>query len=232
MAFFFIQYVYVRVRGQPFCRRWGLWVRAFVPHVFQQLAFGLMFEVQPGHLLRVSVLQLLRHFDLERTGTRTGFVISVGICRGNITQRYQLSFLKSDSQKFKFNISMKNKTNNLNAAKEQLFSTIASIGISFHWVPLENTDPVLCYDFPCYWFRGLRCDLNALINRSTSNRRTYTHILIQSTIVKFVMVGFRVRGEGIVLSSSDFQRGGCSQRVLGHLGEKSEERWGKKKMQK
>lgn len=56
---------------------------AFIPHVFQQVTFGLMFKVQSGHLLRVSVFELLRHFDLEgeeeEDRTSTGSVISQGI---------------------------------------------------------------------------------------------------------------------------------------------------------
>lgn len=40
------------------------WVGVFIPHVFQQVTFSLVFKVQSGHLLRVSVFELLRHFDL------------------------------------------------------------------------------------------------------------------------------------------------------------------------
>lgn len=39
----------------------------FVPHVFQQVTFGLVFKVQSCHLLCVCVFQLLCHFDLEET---------------------------------------------------------------------------------------------------------------------------------------------------------------------
>lgn len=38
----------------------------FIPHVFQQVTFSLVFKVQSGHLVCVCVLQLLRHFDLDR----------------------------------------------------------------------------------------------------------------------------------------------------------------------
>lgn len=36
----------------------------FIPHIFKQVTFSLMFKVQPCHLLCVSVFQLLCHFDL------------------------------------------------------------------------------------------------------------------------------------------------------------------------
>lgn len=42
-------------------------VEVFIPHVFQQVTFGLVFKVQSCHLLCVRVFQLLRHFDLEET---------------------------------------------------------------------------------------------------------------------------------------------------------------------
>lgn len=63
---------------------------ASVPHVFQQVAFGLMFKVQSGHLLRVSVFQLLRHFDLEgRKRTRQAQDRSFlrAAAGGDVTQR-------------------------------------------------------------------------------------------------------------------------------------------------
>lgn len=58
-----------------FCHRWkqdfvskGMWHRyVFIPHVFQQVTFSLMFKVQSCHLLHVCVFQLLCHFDLEET---------------------------------------------------------------------------------------------------------------------------------------------------------------------
>lgn len=40
-------------------------MHALIPHVFQQVTFGLVFKVQPGHLLSVCVFEFLRHFDLE-----------------------------------------------------------------------------------------------------------------------------------------------------------------------
>lgn len=39
----------------------------FIPHVFQQVTFGLVFKVQSCHLIRVCVFQLLCHFDLGET---------------------------------------------------------------------------------------------------------------------------------------------------------------------
>lgn len=67
---------------------------AFIPHVFQQVTFGLMFKVQSGHLLRVSVLQLLRHFDLEgkeEDRTSVGSVICARL-PGKHNATYQLGF--------------------------------------------------------------------------------------------------------------------------------------------
>lgn len=37
----------------------------FIPHVFQQVTFSLVFKVQSCHLLHVCVFQLLCHFYLE-----------------------------------------------------------------------------------------------------------------------------------------------------------------------
>lgn len=57
-------------------------VGVFIPHVFQQVTFSLVFKVQSGHLLRVSVFEFLRHFDLEGR-KKTGPVeicLSVNIC--------------------------------------------------------------------------------------------------------------------------------------------------------
>lgn len=39
----------------------------FIPHIFQQITFGLVLKVQPCHLLCVCVFQLLCHFDLGET---------------------------------------------------------------------------------------------------------------------------------------------------------------------
>lgn len=55
------------------------WVGVFIPHVFQQVTFSLVFKVQSGHLLHVSVFEFLCHFDLEER-KKTGPVEDLSFC--------------------------------------------------------------------------------------------------------------------------------------------------------
>lgn len=166
------------------------WVGAFVPHVFQQVTLGLVFKVQSGHLLHVSVFEFLRHFDLEGR-KKTGPVEDVSFCEHLLCTCAAMANYSTAATLLGIqNISDPNWShlNEIYPSKTKEMLTIweALMGLfnSSEWL---EKDSILC-------FRGLCWDFHA----RDPMKWAHIHTLMEGSNMRFVM---KLRGGGIHTST-------------------------------